>query len=279
MSREVLSRPSSPPDHTLVYGPDPDQLIDLWSPKRDRLAAPLIVIIHGGFWMAQYDRTHSRPMANALAAEGYAVAVPEYRRVGSPGRGGWPGTFDDIAALIDSVGRLAAPHGADPDRTVWVGHSAGGHLALWAAARHRLPPGSPWRAAGPPAAGVVSLAGCSSLRLSAQWGEGDGAAARLLGGTPDEVPERYAAADPAALLPLGVPVTLVHGTRDEQVRVEMSREYAARATAAGDQVSMVELPGVEHFGLIDPLCAAWPHVLQAIAAAVPTGPSGAAHEA
>jgi acetyl esterase/lipase len=265
MTRDVLTRPAAPPDHTATYGPGPDHVIDIWLPPQR--PAPLVVVIHGGFWRARYDRIHARPMANALAAAGYAVAVPEYRRVGSPG-GGWTGTFDDLAAALDAVGDLAAPYGADPGRTVWVGHSAGGHLALWAAARRRLPPQSPWYADRPPA-GVVSLAGCVSLALGAEWGEGDGAVADLLGGLPDQVPERYALADPAALLPLGTPVTLVHGTDDAAVRVEMSREYAARATEAGDQVSLVELAGVEHFGLIDPLSAAWPRVLAAIAAAIP----------
>ena len=268
MSRDVLTRPASGPDTTAEYGPDPDQIIDLWAPRPSTGPAPLVVVVHGGFWRSQYDRIHVRPMANALAAAGCAVAVPEYRRAGSPGGGGWPGTFDDIAAAVDAAGALAAPLGADPDRTVWVGHSAGGHLVLWAAARHRLPPSSPWHTDRAPA-GVVSLAGCASLRLGAEWDEGEGAVANLLGGMPDRYPDRYAAADPAALLPLGVPVTLVHGTDDKQVRVEMSRRYTKAATEAGDQVSYLELAGIEHFALIDPLSAAWPHVLSSIAAAVP----------
>jgi acetyl esterase/lipase len=321
MSREVLTRPAAPPDHTAAYGSDPDQVVDLWAPRRGlgpgapagdaaSAKAPLVVVIHGGFWRAAYDRLHSRPMANALAEAGYAVAVPEYRRVGSPGGGGWPGTFDDTAAMLDAVGGLAAVVGADPRRTVWIGHSAGGHLALWAAARHRLPAESPWHAAaastgptgagGPASAGgtagsagltgpagagdpadsagltglvgtvgVVSLAGCNSLRLGAEWGVGDGAVPGLLGGMPDRFPDRYAAADPAALLPLGVPVTLVHGTEDQQVRAEMNRRYAKAASDAGDVVTYVELADTDHFDLIDPLSAAWPHVLAAIAAAMP----------
>ncbi|HEV2634895.1 MAG TPA: alpha/beta hydrolase [Actinocrinis sp.] len=276
MSRDVLTRPAAPPDHTATYGPDPDQIVDIWRPRHSATdlggtgpGAPLAVVIHGGFWRAEYDRIHSRPMADALADAGYAVAVPEYRRAGSPGGGGWPGTFDDIAAVLDAVGALAAPFGADPARTGWVGHSAGGHLALWAAARHRLPAGSPWRTDRPAAAGVVSLAGCTSLALSHAWGEGGGAAANLLGGSPERFPERYAAADPAALLPSGAEVVLVHGTQDQQVRLEMSRQYAKMAGEAGDTVTYVELPGSDHFDLIDPLSAAWPSVLDAIASVVP----------
>jgi acetyl esterase/lipase len=266
MSRDILTRPAPPPDRTVAYGPDPDQVIDLWAPKRATVPgpAPLVVVIHGGFWRAEFDRMFSRPMANVLAAEGYAVAVLEFRRVGSPGGGGWPGTFDDIAAGLDAVGPAAAELGADPGRTVWVGHSAGGHLALWAAARHRLPVDSPWHAERT-SASVVSLAGCSSLDLCSEWALSNRAVDGLLGGPPAEFPERYALTDPCALLPLGVPVTVLHGTEDLQVPIDMSRHYAATATKAGDQVTEVELVGAEHFGLIDPLSTSWPHVLEAVA--------------
>jgi acetyl esterase/lipase len=263
MSRGVLTRPAPGPDHTVAYGPHPDQVIDLRLPARDR--APLVVIVHGGFWRARYDRAHTAPMADALASAGYLVAVPEFRRVGSPG-GGWPGTFDDVAAAFDALGALVEPYGADLTRVVWTGHSAGGHLALWAAARHRLPVASPWHCAARPRA-VVSLAGCASLELCDAWDLGDGAAAALMGGSAADLPGRYAVADPAALLPLGVPVTLVHGTRDDTVPVEMSRKYAARAARAGDDVRLTELPGAGHYGLIDPLSSAWPQVLAALGTA------------
>jgi acetyl esterase/lipase len=267
MSLEVLTRPAPDPDHTVAYGPHPDQVIDLRLPARR--PAPLVVIVHGGFWRTAYDRAHTGPMADALVSAGYVVAVPEFRRVGSPG-GGWPGTFDDVAAAFDALGGLVEPYGADLTRVVWAGHSAGGQLALWAAARHRLPPDSPWYSAVRPSE-VVSLAGCCSLELCDAWGLSDGAAAALVGGSAADLPERYAVADPAALLPLGVPVTLVHGTEDDQVPIEMSRAYAARAARAGDSVTLAELPGVEHYGLIDPLSPAWPHVLTAITSAA--GPS------
>jgi acetyl esterase/lipase len=263
MSDDVMSRPAPPPDHTAHYGPHPEQVVDLRLPRGDEPSRDtLVVLIHGGFWKVAYDRTHTGPLADALARAGYTVAVPEYRRVGSPG-GGWPGTFDDLAVFFESLGMITAAHGIRTGRTVLVGHSAGGHLALWAAARHRLPPGSLWRTQGRPDA-VVSLAGCSSLDLADGWGLGDDATAKLLGGDARSVPERYALADPAALLPLGVPVTLVHGTDDTTVPIAMSREYAARAGKAGDDVRLVELPGMEHFGLIDPLSPAWPHLVAAL---------------
>jgi acetyl esterase/lipase len=267
MSADVLTRAAPDPDHIVAYGPHPDQVIDVRLPTHR--PALLVVIVHGGFWRAEYDRTHMGPMAAALASAGYTVAVPEFRRVGSPG-GGWPGTFDDVAAAFDALGPLVEPYGADLTRVVWVGHSAGGHLALWAAARHRLPPDSPWYSALRPS-GVVALAGCCSLELGDDWNLGAGAAAALMGGSAADLPGRYAMADPAALLPLDVPVTLVHGTRDDCVPVEMSREYAARATRAGDPVTLVELPDVEHYGVIDPLSSAWPTVLAALTSAA--GPS------
>jgi acetyl esterase/lipase len=252
----------------VAYGPHPDQVVDLHLP--DRLPAPLVVLVHGGFWRKEYDRAHLAPMARALVSAGHVVALPEYRRTGAPG-GGWPGTFDDVAAAFDALAGPAGEYGADPARVVWAGHSAGGHLALWAAARHRLPAASPWRSGAVPS-GVVCLGGCVSLELSDTWGLDGGAAATLMGGSAAALPERYAVADPAALLPLGVPVTLVHGTLDDRVPVAMSREYAARATRAGDPVTLVELPGSGHFGVIDPLSPDWPPVLAAIASAA-RGPS------
>lgn len=242
-SRDVLTRPAPPPDVTLAYGPHPEHVIDVRLPAR--LPAPITVIVHGGFWRAAYDRTHTGPMASALAAAGYVVATPEYRRVGQEG-GGWPGTLDDVAAALDAAPGLLAPYGTEPP--IWMGHSAGGHLVLWAAAR----PGAPTRA-------VIPLGACADLTLAAELGLGDGATQALLGGGPDEVPDRYAAADPARLPPPAVPITLVHGADDQVVPVEVARSYAAKTGAP-----LRELPGTGHFALIDPLSSAWPHVIGAL---------------
>ncbi|MHA6760883.1 alpha/beta hydrolase [Streptacidiphilus sp. PAMC 29251] len=261
--QSLQERPAAPPpDHTARYGPHPEQIVDLRLPPEGPPPSTLVVLVHGGFWRVAYDRAHTAPLADALARAGFAVAVPEYRRVGSPG-GGWPGTFDDLAIFTESLRMITAARGIHLKRTVLVGHSAGGHLALWAAARHRLPVGSPWRTEWRPDA-VVSLAGCASLALSDIWDLGRGATATLLGGSVDAVPERYALADPGALLPLGVPVTLLHGSEDDVVPAAMSREYAGLAERSGDPVRLVELAGMEHFGLIDPLSAAWPHLLDAL---------------
>jgi dipeptidyl aminopeptidase/acylaminoacyl peptidase len=244
-SREVLTRAAPPPDRTFSYGPLPDQVIDVRLPER--LPAPVVVVIHGGFWRVRHDRTHTGPMASALAAEGYVVAIPEYRRVGQEG-GGWTGTFDDVTAALAAVPDLLAPYGSGAPPLL-LGHSAGGHLALWATS------------GGISAGGVVSLGGCADLGMCAELGLGEGATVALLGGTPAEVPDRYAAADPVRLPPPAAPVTLVHGTADDRVPIEVSRSYAAKTGT-----TLYELEGIGHFALIDPLSTAWPAVLAALPA-------------
>lgn len=245
-----MSRPAPDPTLTVPYGPLDEQIIDLWLPA-DR-PAPLIVLIHGGFWRAAYDRTHLGPMAHALAATGYVVAVPEYRRIGM---GPWTAPFDDVAAALDQAGHLAAGHGADTERVTWAGHSAGGHLVLWAAARPYFAANSPWRGECQ-ASNVVSLAGCSSLELCAQWRLSNSAVSELLGGGPEEVPDRYAATDPSVLVRSPLPVWLVHGTDDDTVPFAMSQAFGSGR--------LVEIPGAGHFDLIDPMSAAWPSVLAAL---------------
>lgn len=190
-SREVLTRPAPPPDLTLPYGPHPDHVIDVRLPAG--ASGPLVVMLHGGFWRSAYDRTHTGPLTSALAAAGYVVATPEFRRTGQEG-GGWPGTFADVAAALDAVPGLLAPYASDPP--VVVGHSAGGHLALWAASRPEARMGA-----------VVSLAGCADLVMCSTLDLDDRATDLLLGGTPDSVPDRYALADPARLPTPAVPVT------------------------------------------------------------------------
>jgi acetyl esterase/lipase len=234
-----------------------------------------VIFLHGGFWRDEFDRSHTGPLAAALADAGYAVCTPEFRRIGQQG-GGWPGTFDDVAAAVDALpGLVAAAAGAgrvDARRIVLAGHSAGGHLALWAAARHRLPSSSSWSGPWSPSwRGVVGLAAVSDLRACHDQELGGGAAADLMGGSPGRYPDQYAQADPARLIPLGLRVRLVHGSADDRVPCGMSQDYAARAVAAGDDVGLDELPGYGHFELIDPLTGAWPAVLAAFGAASTDG--------
>jgi acetyl esterase/lipase len=290
--RDVLTRSTPPPDHVLRYGPGPDQVADLRLGVGHAGRPPvLVLLLHGGFWRAAYDRTHLGPLATALAAENFAVCTPEFRRTGQPG-GGWPGTFDDVALAVDRLPGLvravlpgaAEIGGAEVGGVVLAGHSAGGHLALWSAGRHRLGPDSPWRVdpgtsgtagagAGSDAevAGVVALAPISDLAACYRAGLDHDAAGDLLGGGPAEQPARYAVADPARLIPLGVPVRIVHGTADDRVPFEMSQSFAAQDRAAGDPVQLDVLAGGGHFDVIDPLSAAWPVVLAAFRAVAAAG--------
>jgi acetyl esterase/lipase len=267
-AQDELWRRAAEPHLTLRYGDLPDQVADVRLPAGDE-RRPLVVVVHGGFWKAEFDRAHAGAQSVGLADAGYIVATVDYRRVGQPG-GGWPGTFDDLAALTDAVPSLVAealPDRVDPTRTVLVGHSAGGHLAAWAAARHLLPVESPWHRAAPLGAGVVSLAGVLDLVLSERLGLGGHAARKLLDGSPRHQRTRYALADPAALVPTGGRLVAVHGTTDDIVPIELSRRYVDLARAAGDQAELVEIDGCGHFELIDPLSAAWPTVLTAVASA------------
>jgi acetyl esterase/lipase len=274
LTSDVLSRPAPPPDLILTYGPGPGHVADVRLPPRSagpsqaQAPAQLLIFLHGGFWRAAYDRTHTGPLATALAAAGFAVCVPEFRRTGQRG-GGWPGTFDDVATAVDvlpALAREAAGGDMIGDHPVLLGgHSAGGHLALWAASRHRLPPEAPWRAAPGPARGVVALAAVSDLAACDALGLGQGAARALLGGGPGRHPDRYRLADPMRLLPVGCPVRLVHGSADDRVPCGMSRDYLSRARAAGDDAALDELPGAGHFDVIDPLSPWWPRVQAAFA--------------
>ncbi|MEU8083299.1 alpha/beta hydrolase [Micromonospora sp. NPDC049101] len=250
--RAVLTRPAPGPDRTVAYGDHPDQVADLRCPAGAGPARPLVVVLHGGFWRVEYDRRHTDPLAAALAADGYPVAQLEYRRTGQPG-GGWPGTLTDVLTGVAELPRLAAE--ALPGRVtraapILVGHSAGGHLGLYVAATAPATVG-----------GVLALAPVADLGEAYRRDLDSGAVAALLGGGPAEFPDRYAATDPRLLVPTRTRTVVLHGSEDQQVPVEMSRDFVAEATAAGSDISLVELPGCEHFGLIDPESAAWPRVL------------------
>lgn len=239
------------------YGDHPDQVANLHLPAAEGGPWPVVVLVHGGFWRARWDRTTTTPLARDLAERGYAAWNVEYRRVGQEG-GGWPGTLEDVAAALDA---LADVPEVDTARVVAVGHSAGGHLALWLAARPRLPEGTLGSSPRVRPCGAVSLAGVVDLVAGARAQLGDGAVDAFLGGGPAELPDRYAAASPAALLPLGVPQLLVHGGADADVPPEQSRVYAGAARAAGDEVELVEFADADHLDVIDPGHAAWSAVV------------------
>jgi acetyl esterase/lipase len=231
------------------YGPERGQLAELWEPPGTAPQGgwPVGVVVHGGFWRHIYTKRLMHAVAGDLAGHGVAAWNIEYRRVGGRSGGGWPATFEDVSGAIDHLAQLAATAPLDLARLVAIGHSAGGHLALWAAAGN----------SSLPVAGVVALAPVADLELAVRTGVGAGAPIALLGGGPDEVPDRYAAASPAALLPIGVPQVVVHGTADESVPFAMSERYVAAARDAGDDATLVDLPGVTHMPLIRARSEAW----------------------
>ncbi|PAZ13927.1 alpha/beta hydrolase [Streptomyces sp. SA15] len=282
----AFSHPAVDPDTTAAYGDHPDQLIDFYAPRGERVPggpAPLVVVLHGGAWRAPYDRRHISPFADFLARRGFAVASVEYRRgragVGSgsgvdsgaegsgPVAGRWPDTFDDVAAALDALPGLvreALPQ-ADSRRTVVTGHSAGGHLALWAAARHLLPADAPWRIDRPaPLRGVVALAPIADFTVADKLDVCGGAVRQLLGGD-EEFAERRPYADPALLLPTGIATTLVQGRADLDVPQAVAESYADAAAKSGEVVGLTLLEDVGHFPLIDPAADACAVVAEEIA--------------
>ncbi len=241
---------------TYRYGDDPAQFGELWRPEGP--AAGTVVVIHGGFWRARYDLSLGRPLAADLAARGYAAWNLEYRR--ALAGGGWPGTFADVAAGIDLLATLPV----DTARVVAVGHSAGGHLAAWAAGRGKLPKGTPGACPAVTVSGVISQAGVLALADCAREHVGGTAAADLMGGGPGELPEEYRLADPLAAVPVPAPVVCLHSRADADVPYSYSERYVAAATAAGGRASLVELNG-DHFTLIDPASGDWAAALAALA--------------
>jgi acetyl esterase/lipase len=213
-------------------------------------------MIHGGSWAAGFSKIVMRPIAADLARRGFAVWNIEYRRVGRGQGGGWPATFDDVAAAIDHLHRLDAP--IDLARVTLLGHSAGGQLALWAAGRAKLPEGAPGYGPITHPRAVVSMAGVADLETSYRE-VGGGAVGWLMGGSPDAFPERYAIGDPIRLVPVPMPVLLVHGTEDKTVSVRRSRNYAAAERAAGGEVELVEIAGEAgiHRSHVDPNGEPW----------------------
>jgi acetyl esterase/lipase len=239
------------------YGPEALQFGELHLPSGEG-PFPTVILIHGGFWRTPYDYTLMTGLAQDLAAHGVAAWNIEYRRVGDAG-GGWPNTLLDVAHAASFLRTLPQ---VDQRRIAAIGHSAGGHLALWLAgyphlAGRRLGDGVQFDAPATQLVGVISLAGVNDLEMSWRLGLGQNAATELLGGGFDKVPQRYTAASPAALLPLKVPQVMIHGTADDRVPFQVSQAYTRAARAAGDQATLIELPGVDHFALIDPTSAAW----------------------
>jgi len=262
VQESLLDQAPPEADKRIPYGDAPEHFADLRIPAGSG-PFPAVAFIHGGFWRARYDLTHAGHVCAALTAAGFATWNLEYRRIGNEG-GGWPGTFQDVAAGMRRLFEVTPEHEIDPERIVVMGHSAGGHLATWAAGLGRVPKESPISGEPLPVRAAVSLAGVVDLREARRLRLSEDVVRELMGGTPDEVPDRYAAGSPAELIPLGVPQVLIHGAADDIVPLSISREYAQAATAAGDDVTLLALPNTDHFAVIDPASAVWPGILAAL---------------
>jgi acetyl esterase/lipase len=238
-----------PPAPVIRYGAHPDQVANLHVPASGAGPWPTVVLIHGGFWRERWDRTLMTPLAHDLATRGYAAWNVEYRRVGQEG-GGYPGTLDDVAAAVDALADVAE---IDPKRVVVLGHSAGGHLALWLAAR--LDSRVHMR-------GVVALAAVSNFARAHADALGGGAVADFLGAGPG-FEERVRAASPTERIPT-VPQLLVHGGDDDIVPPSQSRAYAELARGAGVAVELLELDGADHFDVVDVRHEAWQVVVEVL---------------
>jgi acetyl esterase/lipase len=252
-SRAVLTEPAPPYDHKIAYGTDPLQFGELRLPKGAG-PHPAVVMIHGGCWLSQYDLKYAGQMCASLAEAGVATWNVEYRRLGDGG-GGWPGTFEDVARSADYVRTLAKTYPLDLNRVIAAGHSAGGHLALWLAARknllkdHALYSSNPIRLSG-----VVSIAGVADLRKPVP-ACGD-AIEKLIGG--DE--SRYQSASPVEMLPLGVKQIIVHGKADRTVPFSIATGYAEEARKKNDELKLVVIEKAGHFEVVDPKSFAWERV-------------------
>ena len=250
---DVLELPAAAPDHVEPYGDDERQRREFWLPPGDR-PHPVVVLIHGGCWQNAFAVDHVRPLASALRTEGFAVVAPEYRRIGDAG-GGWPGTFEDIAAAIDGLAASALATRLDLGRVALVGHSAGGHLALWAGSR------AAEDGALQPAL-VVGLAAITDLETYAHGSSScQRATTELLGGMPESVPERYQRVSPVLRASGEARRVLLHGTADAIV----APTQAAALVAVDPDVEPVLIGGAGHFDMIHPGTRVFVALLEAIA--------------
>jgi acetyl esterase/lipase len=258
-AEDILTKPQPPFDHRVSYGTDPNQFLEVRLPS-GKGPHPVLLNIHGGYWRAKYDLAHTGHLCEAIRLSGVATFNVEYRRVGNPG-GGWPGTFSDIRAAYQFVRQASERFHVDPARLVVMGHSAGGQLALCLAAHetslHR----------------VISLAGVVDLKQAFALHLSNDAVVEFLGGKPDAVPEHYREADP---MELSIPVArqwLVHGTDDDTVPPEFSREYVKFKTSTknagkSESAALIEVRHAGHFDLIDPSSEAFKQVISIVQASV-----------
>jgi len=253
---------------TIDYGEEESQFGELFLPDGGG-PFPTAVVIHGGSWNTEVSVEVTRPLAKWFAGHGWAAWNLEYSRVGEQ-FGGFPGTLEDVGVGIDHLAVLEQDgRPVDTSRVITVGHSAGGQLALWAAARPALAAGEPGADPGVTVAGAVSLAGVTDLVAATNVDALAAGTEAFLGGTPEEQPTRYALASPIAHVPLGVPQVVAHGSQDVTVPMFMGTTYTSAARGAGDTVELLEIDETNHFSFLDPESAAWQQVSRSLDALVP----------
>ena len=264
-TEDILRLPYQPPAARIAYGSAPAQHAELRRPDGAG-PFPVIVIIHGGCWIDFAATRYTAHLASELVKEGWATWNLEYRRAHEAG-GGWPGTFQDVGRGIDALRDASGKYSLDLSRVVVMGHSAGGQLALWAGGRKRIPANSELHTANPlPLKGVVSLAGIADMRTYLDRGVKDCAAGewRVMGGTYGEHPERYAAASPIELLPMGTPQVLVWAEHDTVVPEALMENYEKRARETGDRVEVIRVKGAAHHELCSAQEAGWKQIVAEI---------------
>jgi acetyl esterase/lipase len=261
---DVVALEAPAPDHVIAYGVDPLQFGHLRLPQGEG-PFPVVIFLHGGCWLSAYDIGHVAPLEHALAEAGYAVWSLEYRRIGDQG-GAWPGTYLDVAAGADHLRTLAEAHPLDLERVVAAGHSAGGHLALWLAARSKLQSDQELHTAVPLAiSGVLALAPAADLEGLWQAGTCGNAVDGLMEGGPEVVPERYAQGSPMRLVPIEAEQTIFVGTHDSTWSPPALAYYQAARGAGDSRIQLVEAPESGHFEMIVPGTSTWGLVVAALA--------------
>ncbi len=260
--KDILARPHGTPDARLTYGAGPEQFVELWLPKTGG-PHPVVLLVHGGCWLSELPGLElMTPMAEVLRDRGYAVWNIEYRRIGTQG-GGYPATFTDAAAASDLMRSVAGKYRLDLSHVIAVGHSAGGHLAMWLAARGHLPATSPLRSADPlKISAVVSLAGILDLKGYREDGAACGGAPTVDGitGAAQRTGDVYADTSPLSLLPIATRQAVISGGQDRIVPDHWRLSYVAAANAVGEKPASLGIPEAGHFELIDPQSAAWPQI-------------------
>jgi acetyl esterase/lipase len=257
--QDYLALGGPAPQHHFTYGGAPSQFAELFLPAGAG-PFPLVVLIHGGCWTVEFGGiTQMHNMAGDLIRQGIAVWNVEYRRVDEAG-GGYPGTYHDVAVAMDMLRGVAGEHQLDLGRVVLVGHSAGGHLAQWAASRARLPAASPLHVADPlPVGQVISLGGLADLRHEEQLIKTscDRDMVQLTGLPSAARPDVFADTSPGEMLPAGVRTVLIHGEFDTVSPLRAGQDYARRAQAAGDAAEVIVLPGGSHYDEVAATSPSW----------------------